>query len=88
MITKTPLKFPYQAEQKNLILSPPPPYLSETSVTDIILPILESVESANPETLRKSMLCTIEAHSQTDYTQACAVQLMHIISKIKGVQYN
>ena len=48
-ITKTPLKFPYQAEQKILILYPSPQHKWNKSVTDIILPILESVESANPQ---------------------------------------
>ena len=45
------------------------------------------LEPSQP-TLRKSMFCTIEAYSQTEYIRACAAQLMHIISKIKGIQYN
>ena len=49
---KTPLKFPNQVEQKNLILQPPPPpppqYKRDKNVIDILL-ILGSVESVNSQ---------------------------------------
>ena len=45
---KTPLKFPNQVEQKNLILYPSPQYKWDKNVIDILL-ILGSVESANPQ---------------------------------------
>ena len=40
--------------------------ISETNVIDILL-IPESVESANPQK-EYVVLCTIKAHSQTEYT--------------------
>ena len=80
---KTPLKFPNQVEQKNFNPVAPPQYKRDKNVINILL-ILESVESASQPTLRKSMLCTIEAHSQIEYIRGCAVQLMHIVSKIEG----
>ena len=45
---KTPLKFPNQVEQKNLIPRPPPKYKWDKNVIDILL-ILGSVESGNPQ---------------------------------------
>ena len=79
---KTPLKFHNQVEKKFNPVAPPPQYKWDKNVIDILL-ILGSVESSNPQK-EYEMLYTIEAHSQTEYIRACAVQLMHIVSKIEG----
>ena len=68
---KTPLKFPNQVEQKIFDPVAPPQYEWDKSVIDILLS-LESVESANPQ------------KEYVVYNRGCAVQLMHIVSKIEG----